>query len=334
MATILKKTKAGNTVPEVLERQKAQTVAAKAATQTVSSPIAAAPTSTAVSLPPVKAAALQRQLGPMIAKGITQFVEGDQELKAQRALQTERDYVLSSSITEACVNAARADQSIDLTVMLGKDAAAKAAHNKKIYYLLGLKDIVMRGKEGKQEAVFDWDPKTEVGKYLGVSEKDPPEVKAKKDQYRANLSTLLTKCQKAALWLLEAKGVNFKHDNDTGTLMLTGPGVQGIYGAPVVLVNQKAEQPLRDAEGKDMGSTVNLKAKPSFTDMARRAAESHGKVMVPRADSRMKQFDDKHAQVVHMCDLFIKTLEKYEDPNDAATKALESVMTAIEQTLG
>lgn len=331
---ILKTTKAANTVPEVLARQKAQTVAAKAATQTISSPIAAAPTSTAVSVPQVKAGALSLDLGPMIAKAITQFVEGDIELKAQRSLQAERDYTLSSMITEACVKMARADQSIDFTVMLGKEQEKKVAHNKKVYYALGLKDIVMRGKEGKQEAVFDWNPKTEVGKYLGVNEKDPPEVKEKKEQYRANLTTLLTKCQKAALWLLEAKGVEFKHDQESGTLMLTGPGVQGIYGAPVVLVNQKAEQPLRDAQGKDMGSTVNLKAKPSFTDMARRAAESHGKVLATRADSRIKQFDDKHAQVIHMCDLFTKLLEKYEDPNDAAIKALESLMTAIEETLG
>lgn len=329
MAT-LKKVK-GNTVPEVLERQKAQTVAAKAATQSV---VSAAPTSTAVAAPVLKPGAMSVDLGPAIAQSIAKFTEADAELQRQKADFNERDYKVSAMITTACVKMTLADPTVDFTVIMGKDKVAKEELNKRVYFGLGLKEMSTRGKAGKEEQVFDWVKSTAVGQLLGDNEKDTPEIKAKKSDYRKNLMHKLAQCQKAALFLIENKNIKATHHEESGTLLLTGPGVQSIYGAPTVLLNQSVKQPLRDAEGNDQGSKVQLKAKPSYTDLARRASEAHGKVIMTRADSRPKQFDDQHAQVVHFCDMFMKILEKYQSPNEAATKALEDLANAIEETLG
>jgi hypothetical protein len=319
--------------------KKTKTVAAQAPAQKVQSKPQEmgkiAPTeSKAVAIPQVKAGAMSVDLGPMIAKSIAQYTESSEALQQARMELGEREYAIASAITEACVKATRADPSIDFSVVMGKDIAAKRELNAKMYIALGLKTTVLRGKEGQKVASLEWNPNNEVGKLLGEQDSDSAAIKQKKESYRTNLSHTLTKCEKAALWLVETKGVNFTHDKDSGTLRLSGPGVQQVYGAPTVLLNQSATQPLRDADGKDTGSTVNLKAKPSYTDIARRAAEAHGKVIMTRADSRPKQFDDPHAQVVHMCELLVKTLEKYSDPNPAAQSALESALSAIEETLG
>lgn len=319
--------------------KKVKTVAAKAATATVQSkPVEMgklAPTeSKAVAIPQVKAGALSLDLGPMIAKAIAKFTEGDKALQKARLEQNERDYTMISAITAAGVKATRADPSIDFALILGKDDAKKKEVFAKMYIATGLKKVVRRGKPGQEVEQLDWNPDTEVGQILGESEKDAKDVKELKDSYRTNLSKKLRQAMLSALWLVETKGVNFKQDKDSGTLLLSGPGVQSIYGAPAVLLNQAVNQPNRDADGADMGSKTTLKAKPSFTDIAKRAQEAHGKVLMSLGSGRVKQFDDQHAHVVHICDMMVKVLEKYSDPNPAAQAALESALNAIEETLG
>lgn len=317
-----------------------KTVPAKAATATVQSKpvapvvpsIAAAPTSTAVAIPQVKAGAMSADLGPMIAKAIAKVTEADEQLHKAKLEQAERDYTLITAITTAAVKATRADQSIDFTLILGKDKAKKDEVFAKMYVATGLKAVVKRGKPGQEVDVLDWNPATDVGKILGDRDGDSKEVKGQKESYRTNLQKKYRVAMLSALWLIETKGVNFKADEDSGTLMLSGPGVQSVYGAPVVLLDQRVKQELRDNDGKDAGSTVNLKAKPSYTDISRRAQEAHGKVVLPR-ETRPKMFDDVHAQVVHMCDAFLKVLKNYSDPNPAATASLEAVANAIDETL-
>ena len=141
---------------------------------------------------------------------------------------------------------------------------------------------------------------------------------------------MLTKCIQSAISIVD-DGIKMTMDKQSGTLQLSGPTVKDHFGEATVLLNEKQTQQRLDKKGNVVGET-KLKVKPSFTEMARRAAEAHGKQLTKRVDSRTATVDPaKH--VADLCNMLVKALEKVENPSETLKKALESAANAIDKVL-
>jgi hypothetical protein len=228
------------------------------------------------------------------------------------------------------VKAAKADASIRLEVVFSGDKAQKARLNNQIYLALGLKQVYMVGKDGAQKPKFDWTPAAAA--FVKPNKDDAPDVANQKGSIRTNLATMLTKCEQAAIGIIDSD-IDVKTDKASGTLLLSGPAVQKHFGESSVLLNEKQTVMVKDKKGAVTGEK-KLLAKPSFTEIARRAAEAHGKVHATRVDSRIGATVDPNKHIVDLCSMVLKAVNALKAPIDESVKtALESLMNAIDEKL-
>jgi len=277
-----------------------------------------------------KAGAMSADIGIKVAELMVQTVRADLQIRELSEAKRDKSYEVQAWLTAAFVKAQKADSTIRLELSLSEDEKAIEALNQKLYIATGLKSVQMVGEAGAQKPRVDWMP-GKIAEMLKINKKtDPEAVQKQKGTFRTNLAHQFKKAQQAALMLID-KDVKFT--SQEGTLRISGPAVMAAYGSPSVLLNEKQTQQVFDKKGKVTGET-KLKAKPSFTDIARRASEARGKVVNRRIDSRVKT-TDPNKYVVELAGYLQKALEGLKvELSDDATKALESVQSAIETALG
>jgi hypothetical protein len=289
-------------------------------------PEAEKPTPGASLVPVLKSTALSLDIGPKVVAILAdaaRFAEESEELKRSAK---EKDYEGLKLMTMGIVRAARADSSIDLSAVFGeaKDAG-KVRLNNQLYFAMGYKAPM---DVGKGKVRFTWTPN--VAPFV-EAESDADPARVKKNTVRSNLAHLLTKCIHTAIHIVENK-VEVKEDKKSGTLLLSGPTIKQHFGEASVLLNEKQNVQTLNRKGEVTG-TKPLKAKPSYSEIARLGAEAHGKKFEKRVDSRAVG-QDPHKHIADLCASMVKALEKMPKPlNDVSRKALESAQSAIEAVL-
>src|SRR5258705_1611475 len=287
-------------------------------------------TGTALVVRVLKPGAMSVDVGPVVLAAIGAFTRAEREIGELRRSAEQKQYEALARMTAGIVKAAKADNSIRLEQVFTGDKASKARMNNQIYLALGLKQVYTVGKEGAQKQKFDWTP--EAATLVKPNKDDPTDVTNQKGTIRTNLAHMLTKCTQTAVGIVD-EGLTIATDKVSGSLMLTGPTMQKHFGEASVVLNEKQTVQIKDKKGNVTGEK-KLLAKPSFTEIAKRAAEAHGKVHAARVDSRVGATVDPNKHLVDLAGMLLKAVQKLTDPIATSVKtALESVMNAIDEKL-
>jgi hypothetical protein len=301
------------------KQKKAAELAAKAKA-TAAAPKANVPETALV--PSVKKGALSVDVGPMVLAGWAKAQADDE--KGQQLIngaQARRKDLLSH-VTLAIVKAAQADSEINLATVFGSDNKAKNFLNDQIRIALGISEVVTTAN-GKQRVVYA----SSVKKYFpqpGENKESPDYIR--KNNFRSNFATQMTKCVQAACGITEKK-IKAEFDKEAGTLLLTGPAVKEQFGQASVLLDER--QTIKDGDKE-----IKLKAKPSFNAIAVKAGESHDKVAQKgKGEHRTTKLVTKDEAVKALSDQVVKLCEKIGQPNEAQIGYLEAMQSAIEKVL-
>lgn len=278
----------------------------------------------------VKAGALSTNVGPEVLAGLAKAY--DAEVKANTIMMEveSKRYDLLSQLTAAIVKAAKADDSIDLSVAFGTDnKKAMNVLNDQIGLAIGTREKVETTDAGGNVIPRIQVAKS-VAKYLSSDpklDKDSPAAK-RMATLRTNFAHQLKKCIQAASGIIE-KDITFKPDA-SGTLQISGPEVKKAFGVESVLLNEKQTLP---AEGD--AEPIKLTQKPSFTALAKMGAEAAGKVLEPRKDSRVAgTASDPAKSLQDIAKALASACSKIKLPADDETKrALSIAQSAIDKVL-
>lgn len=269
----------------------------------------------------LKAGALSTDVGPRV---LATLAKADADEEKANALLNEvgaKRYDALAEMTLAVSKAAKADDTINLGAAFKDDKKASNLLFKQIRLALGLDEIVTVGKGDK--AVQKQQTAAAVSKYFPSpkDDKDSPEYK-RKNTFRSNFSHQLKKCIQAAAGIIE-EGIVAKPDKEAGTLLISGPKVEQVFGKPEVLLDEK------QGDGED-----KLKVKPSFTALANIGAQAHGKVVAQRAQSGTSgKAVDADSVVLSQVAELLKTVNKLTTVTDPQRKALESLVSTINTKL-
>jgi hypothetical protein len=272
-----------------------------------------------------KATALSLDAGMNALRFIAALSDDEAAIEERRESLASNRYGAQTTLAYAIWKAAKNDAAIQLEASLSDDKAAKNKLGKQIRLALGLSEIVQKGAKESVE----WTKDAQAVMFQ-VDGDDARTVK-RKESIRTNFSTMLTKCMRVALDAID-NNLKVEIDKAEKTLRLTGPAIKSHFGEASVVLNEDQNIKLLDKKGAVIG-TRELKVKPSFTEIARRAAEAHGKALVARKDSRTQTVDPmKH--LVGLCTSIVKAVEKLPKEVPAeVVKALESVYNAIGEVI-
>jgi len=280
-------------------------------------------------IPVVNPKALSVDVGPKVLQTLAAYSRDERQVRELQQSMEAKRYDALSNLTAAIVKAATADKTIKLDVIFAGSKLDKIKLNNQLGIALGFKSVMTVGKAGAEKKRVEWAPS--VADYVKPQKDDPEDIGRQKSTVRTNFAHMLTKCTQAAIGIID-DGIKVNMDKATGTLLLSGPAVKSHFGEATVLLNEKQTVKTLDKKGNVTGEK-KLKVKPSFTEIARRAAEAHGKVHAKRVDSRTVTVDpQKH--VTELCNLLVKSLEKLTgEPSEGLKKALESAASAIDKVL-
>lgn len=278
-------------------------------------------------IPKISAKAMSKDVGPLAIAALAQSLGDDQKAVALAQGAERKRYEVLSSLTLAISKAAKADPSIDLTATtrVGPEGTrAMGVLNDQLGIALGFREVAE--VKGKQRLVYA----KAVAQYFPQTgeDKDLPEVK-RKGSFRSNFLTTLKKAAMTALGLNE-RGIDAKYDKKEGTLMLAGPEIKKQFGQPSVLLNE-VQRPQKGNE------KIELKEKPSFTAIAAKAAEAHGKVINRTSNTRggaAQAVANPGLAFATICKGMIQALERTKDPSPAVIKHAQSVESALDIWLG
>jgi hypothetical protein len=277
-------------------------------------------------VPHLKTGALSKDLGPVVVASLAKSYQTEIEAKAALVQVEGKRYETLSQMVLGIVKAAKADTGINLAVAFADDKAAKQYLNDQACVALGIKEVVTVGKDDKTVQRCTW--AKGVASYFPArgDDKDAEETK-RKATFRSNFIHTLAKCLKTAAGIVESD-TKAEMDKKAGTLRLTGPAVKKQFGQPSVLLNEKQNI---EANGKD----VKLTERPSFTAIAAKAAEAHGKIVHRGTNTRGTVIEsDPGKSVQSICKSLVQAIGKLEkEPDKATQEALEGVQTAIEDYL-
>lgn len=267
----------------------------------------------------VNAKALSVDVGPKVLAGLAKSMELESEAnKMLGAVKTGR-YDAMTMTTEAIVKAAKADKSIDLTLAFSAEKKNVEKLNIQLGLALGFREYHDTGK-GAKRLIY---AKSVQGYFPAPTDTKGSEEAVKKATLRSNFSHMLKKCTQAACAITE-QGITIKNDTKAGTLRISGPRVEEVFGAKSVLLNER--QKFTDGDKK-----VELKDRPSFTALASLAAADHGAVVIRKSGSRGAGIvADPIVAMKSLCASLVAGIAKIEKPMPQAIReALESVESAI-----
>jgi hypothetical protein len=304
----------------------------------------------------IKKSALSIDVGPRVIaemfgdySRISDLVEETHKLESAA---NEKRYYLQADLTMAIVKAAKADDSIDLSVSFTGDKKAITNLNDQIGIALGFRESVgVKDKTGVEfqrveyaRAVKDYFPMTGEDKETRTYQR--------KNTFRGNFLTRLKQCVQAAHAIIE-EGMDAKIDPKARTLLLSGPAVRKHFGQDRVLLNEK--RTIGEGDGK-----VELAAKPSFTEIASiggalagvqpaegaggvhhrgKQAGTVGGTLVKEAAKAVEATKTPTGKesvadaIVKICEMLRRSLDNAKELSKAAIEALEEVQNAIEVRL-
>jgi len=263
-------------------------------------------------------------------KMVAQSVANAAQIKR---LETENDSLIGAGKS----NRGRAQ------VLLAIGIYAKAVVNPELRKLIsdnawGKKAAVEKlGKALRFELGMSKAPGTETDEarsYQYKADGDDPETLKQKESVRTNFSTMLQKSTKVALHALDngialsmdPKGMLIMSDTKKGT-----GAIESHFGAASVTLNEDQNLKILDKKGQVI-ETKPLKAKPSFTEVMRKAGESHDVVVKPRVDSRVRKGVSTDQHIIQVCEDLQKSITKMSgNVSDPVRKALASLVSAIKK---
>jgi hypothetical protein len=281
-----------------------------------------APAEAALAVTMPNAKAVSKDAGLIALKYVAAYADDALQIEdLEKGIESNR-YKAQSTLVYALWNAGIQDKSINLADSFGSEAE-KNRLGKQVRLALGMATLGAKNK-------IVWKP--DVAKLMLKDDGDDERTLRRKESIRSNFSTMLTKSMRVALDAIES-GHKVEMDKQFNTLRLTGPQIEKHFGLPSIVLNEDQNTaPVFSKQGKVTGTKV-LKKRPSFTEMARRAAEAHGKTLIVRKDSRTQALDPiKH--LVGVCGDLVKAIAKLPKPVPADAKtALEGVNNAIDAVL-
>jgi len=198
--------------------------------------------------------------------------------------------------------------------------------NNQIGIALGYREVVTMGEGDKARDRVVYARAVERYFPSAKDAKDSPEAK-RKATLRSNFIHMVKKCAMTAAGIIE-KDMTAAMDKESGTLRLSGPAVKKQFGAGSVLLNEKQTV----GEGD---KAIKLTEKPSFTAIAAKAAESHGKIVHRASNTRGRQLNVSPEDAVSgLCKSLIAAIERIGGKiTDTVKTSLESVVSAIDKAL-
>ena len=225
-------------------------------------------------------------------------------------------------LTEAFFIAANNDKNVKLADIHSDQAATLKELRQRLEVAIGMK-VVNRGTDGVEKIVLaDW-AKDYFPNPGDNKETDGWQVK---ENFRTNFATAFTKCIKAA-HAVQLKGLEMKKDKATGTLLISGKAIKERFNVDQIALNEKREV-------KDGDKTVKLAKIPSYTELARISAESVGKTLTTRVDSRAKEVNSlNESDVLAAVNSLTTTIGKLSNFGDELATALENLAAACDEAI-
>ena len=225
-------------------------------------------------------------------------------------------------LTEAFFVAATNDKNIKLADIHSDQNATLKELRQRLEVAIGMK-IVNRGDDGVEKIIFaDW-AKDYFPQPGESKETDGWQVK---ENFRTNFATAFTKCVKAA-HAVQLKNLTMQKDKATGTLLISGKAIKERFNVDQIALNEKREV-------KDGDKTVKLAKIPSYTELARISAESVGKTLTTRVDSRAKEVNSLNENdVLAAVNSLATAIGKLTNFGDDLANAIETLASACDEAL-
>jgi len=283
---------------------------------------------TALTIPKISAKAMSKDVGIALIRDLAATDSDMEKGKQMLAAAATKRYDLQSRLTLVIVKAAVNETSINLSHAFSDDKKAQGLLNNQLGVALGYREIAML-PNGKATVQYVKD----VYPYFPAPGEDRDTVEYKKKQTtRTSFLHRLKQCCMVANGIIADK-TKAEIDKESGVLRLTGPAVKKQFGASSVLLNEK--QTVKDGKSK---TETKLTEKPSFTAIAARAAEAHGKVINRVSNTRGAgpggfKGASPEKLVIAGADAMIAALSKIKDVTDAMKDKLRALVTACNNAL-
>lgn len=266
--------------------------------------------------------AMSVDVGEKAVKAFKVTKDHDQQIADMVQQNTAQKGQTLAMLTEAFFVAATNDKNIKLGAIHSDQAADLKDLRQRLEVAIGIK-IASRGDDGVEKIVFapwakDYFPQPGESK-----ETDGWQAK---ENFRTNFATAFTKCVKSA-HAVQLKGLTMAKDKATGTLMISGKTIKERFGVDQIALNEKREV-------KEGDKTVKLAKIPSYTELARISAESVGKTLQTRVQSKAKEVNAlNESDVIAAVGSLTTTIGKLSNFGDELATAIESLMEACEKAL-
>lgn len=306
---------------------------------------AAAVKAGSVAIIQLKKGALSLEVGPAVIAALDQtdkmarqMADLDRDIRAKR-------YDQLAVTTNAVMKAAKADDSIDLSVLFAGDPKKVNHLYDQLGIALGFREIVNVPDPKNSGVVYDKIVTAKaIGNYFPMpgENKETDEYK-RKNNLRSTFLALLKKCGMAAAGMIE-KDITSKYDAKKGTLLISGSAVKKHFGMETVALDERKIV----GEGD---KAIELHEKPSFTAIAAMGAEAHGAsihrgsntrgtlgaaINKPEVKAAVAAASGMKADqaIISICGSLVKAIENYAGSLTGPLKAaLESVNSAIDVKL-
>jgi hypothetical protein len=212
-------------------------------------------------------------------------------------------YEALGRITQAIIEAVRANDSIDLEKAFDERKKGKKALNDQLRIALGV--FQETEIDGKWRIV----PTNAAAKFFGNHTK------------RTNFANMLKKCAQTAAGLIEMKA-KVRIDEEKGTLVISGPAVTKEFGKETVTLDERMVQ--------------GLTQKPSYTAIVAIAKEKRGIVAARGSNTRgVGAVVSADSEFERLCRLLIEAIKVCRGkPNRRQKSALRAVFLEIKKAIG
>lgn len=266
--------------------------------------------------------AMSVHIGEEAVKAFKATKDTDAQISELSQENAQRKGKTLTMLTKAFYNAAVNDKNIRLADIHSEQGSTLKDLRQRLDVVVGIK-VVQRGEDGVEKIVFapwakDYFPQPGESK-----ETDGWQAK---ENFRSNFAAAYSKCVKAA-HAVQLKSLTMGEDKATGTLLISGKAIKERFNVDQIAVNEKREI-------KDGNTTVKLAKIPSFTELARISAESVGKELKTRVDSRAKEVNSlNESDVTSAVKSLTMTLGKLTNFGDDLANAIEALAEACDAAL-
>lgn len=268
-------------------------------------------------VPHINPKAIQKDLGPQIARMFAGVEEAKSEVERLRKEIGDKNYAAIAKLTMGVYNVAKIDNNVALADHFSEDSKRKLVLNESLYLAMGFKEVIKVGGGNKVDRVVWSRNLADLLPQHGEAP-DTPEYE-RKNTFRTNLSKQLNKAIGAALDL-HKRHIVAKEEG--GTLLISGPEVQKQFGAPQVALNERINQGVAGSDGK----ASKLKEKPSFTALYNNAAKSEGHAVRSGSNDRTnKVLTDPSAAIVEVGTILLNALSRVAEPDKITKPAMETL---------